>query len=93
MYEVDLCLHALRASELRTPDVGAVHRMSAHSNVVVGRTKEKHTQIEAIPAIETITNPIPTVVPRNVKIVPPVPPFVNGMISVLAVGQLVRVGN
>lgn len=41
------------------------------------------THIDAISAIETIEKPIPTAVARNTIIAPPVPPFVNGMITVL----------
>lgn len=41
--------------------------------------------MEAISAIDAITKPMPTAVPRKTKIAPPVPPFVNGMIKVLIV--------
>jgi hypothetical protein len=41
------------------------------------------TYIEAISAIEVITNPIPMAVARKTKIAPPVPPFDNGIIRVL----------
>jgi len=39
--------------------------------------------MEAISAMETMTKPIPIAVAMKTKIAPPVPPFVNGMMSVL----------
>jgi hypothetical protein len=45
------------------------------------------TYIEAISAIEVMTKPIPTAVPRNVKIAPPGPPFVKGIMRVLLADQ------
>jgi hypothetical protein len=39
--------------------------------------------MEAISAIDAMTKPIPTAVPRKTNIAPPVPPFVNGMVKVL----------
>jgi hypothetical protein len=47
--------------------------------------------MEAISAIDVITNPIPMAVPRYTKIAPPVPPFVKGMARVLHVDQLMIV--
>lgn len=45
--------------------------------------------MDAISAIDTITKPIPIAVARKTNIAPPVPPFVNGMIRVLILCQLV----
>lgn len=42
------------------------------------------THIEAISAMDTMTNPMQTAVTRNIRIAPPVPPFVSGMINVLS---------
>jgi hypothetical protein len=44
--------------------------------------------MEAISAMDVITKPMPTAVPRKTKIAPPVPPLVSGIARVLLAIQL-----
>jgi hypothetical protein len=56
-----------------------------------GAEQSGTTYMDAISAIDVITNPIPMAVPRYTKIAPPVPPFVRGIARVLSVDQSMSV--